>query len=104
MLQGQGGNIGIFVVKGNFLLLIQKQVEVLTVIQHLSIDKVLMLADDKTKIIPGHRSVSSKQELKVYKIMLITLRNRVQEAINKGKSFNDVSNDSNITKEYKKEY
>ena len=63
-----------------------------------------MLADDKTKIIPGHRSVSSKQELKVYKIMLITLRNRVQEAINKGKSFNDVSNDSNITKEYKKEY
>ncbi|WP_275316772.1 MBL fold metallo-hydrolase [Tenacibaculum bernardetii] len=69
-----------------------------------SIGKVLMLADDKTKIIPGHRSVSNKKELQIYKSMLVTLRSRVQEALNEGKSFDEVSKDSNITKEYKDEY
>ena len=69
-----------------------------------SIDKVLIIADDKTKIIPGHRSVSNKKELKVYRKMLVTLRDRVQNEINKGKSLNEVSNNSSITKEYKKVY
>lgn len=69
-----------------------------------SIDKVLIIADDETKIIPGHRSISNKKELKVYKKMLVTLRGRVQESINKGKSLDEVSKDSSITKEYKEEY
>ena len=69
-----------------------------------SVDKVLIMADDETKIIPGHRNVSSKKELKTYKKMLVALRDRVQEAINEGKSLEEVSKNSNITKEYKKEY
>ncbi len=69
-----------------------------------SIDKVLVIADDDTKIIPGHRSVSNKKELKTYKKMLVTLRDRVLKEISEGKSFDDVSKDSSITKEYKKEY
>ncbi len=69
-----------------------------------SIDKVLMIADDQTKIIPGHRNLSNKKELKVYKKMLVTLRDRVQKAISKGKNLQEVTNDASITKEYKKEY
>ena len=69
-----------------------------------SIDKVLMIADNETKIIPGHRSLSNKEELKVYKKMLVTLRDRVQKAIDAGKTLEEVTNDSSITKEYKKEY
>lgn len=69
-----------------------------------SIDKVLMIADNETKIIPGHRSLSNKEELKIYKKMLVTLRDRVQKAIDAGKTLEEVMNDSSITKEYKKEY
>ncbi len=69
-----------------------------------SLDKVLMIADNETKIIPGHRSLSNKEELKIYKKMLVTLRDRVQKAIDAGKTLEDVTNDSGITKEYKKEY
>lgn len=69
-----------------------------------SIDKVLMIADDQTKIIPGHRNLSNKKELKVYKKMLVTLRDRVKKAINKGKTLEEVTNDAMITQEYKKEY
>ncbi len=69
-----------------------------------SLDKVLMIADDKTKIIPGHRSLSNKEELKIYKKMLVTLRDRVQKAIHSGKTLGEVTNDSSITKEYKNEY
>ncbi|WP_299161936.1 MBL fold metallo-hydrolase [uncultured Tenacibaculum sp.] len=69
-----------------------------------SINKVLLLSNDETVIIPGHRSLSNKAELKVYKKMLITLRDRVQENINKGKTLAEVSKDESITKEYKEEY
>ncbi|MCF2873127.1 MULTISPECIES: MBL fold metallo-hydrolase [unclassified Tenacibaculum] len=69
-----------------------------------SIDKVLLMSNDKTVIIPGHRGLSTKDELKVYKKMLVTLRNRVQKSIDKGKTLTEVSNDEDITKEYKDEY
>ena len=69
-----------------------------------SIDKVLLMSNDKTVIIPGHRGLSTKDELKVYKKMLVTLRSRVQKSIDKGKTLTEVSNDEDITKEYKDEY
>lgn len=69
-----------------------------------SIDKVLLMSNDKTVIIPGHRSLSTKGELKVYKEMLVTLRDRVQKSIDKGKTLTEVSKDEDITKEYKEEY
>lgn len=69
-----------------------------------SIDKVLLLSNDETVIIPGHRGLSTKGELKVYKKMLVTLRDRVQKSIDNGKTFIEVSKDEHITKEYKQEY
>ncbi|KAB1158362.1 MBL fold metallo-hydrolase [Tenacibaculum aiptasiae] len=69
-----------------------------------SIDKVLLMSNDKTVIIPGHRGLSTKEELKVYRKMLITLRDRVLKNIEKGKTLTEVSNDEDITKEYKEEY
>ncbi|WP_272151859.1 MBL fold metallo-hydrolase [Tenacibaculum aiptasiae] len=69
-----------------------------------SIDKVLLMSNDKTVIIPGHRGLSTKEELKVYRKMLVTLRDRVQKNIEKGKTLTEVSKDEDITKEYKEEY
>lgn len=69
-----------------------------------SINKVLLLSNDETVIIPGHRSLSNKAALKVYKKMLVTLRDRVQKSIDSGKTLAEVSKDESITKEYKKEY
>ena len=53
-------------------------------------EKILMLADDNTKIIPGHRSLSDKKELTSFKNMLVVLRERVQKNIDEGRSLEDV--------------
>lgn len=69
-----------------------------------SLDKALIISDDDTVIIPGHRGLSNKKELEGYKKMLVTLRNRVQTAINKGKTLDEVKQDKSITKEYAEDY
>jgi cyclase len=48
-------------------------------------DLVLSLADDETKIIPGHGALSSKADLVTYKSMLGTLRDRVNAGVASGK-------------------
>ncbi len=67
-------------------------------------EKAIMLADEQTKIIPGHRNVSNRKELIAFKNMLITLRDRVQTAIDAGKTLDEVEKDETITKEFKKDY
>lgn len=69
-----------------------------------SAKKVLLLINDDTVIIPGHRNLSNKQELKTYLKMLETLRERVSKAIKEQKTLEEVSNDESITQEYKEEY
>lgn len=69
-----------------------------------SANKVLLLADDKTKIIPGHRSIATKNELKTYVKMLTTVRDRIAKAIEEGKTLEDISKDEAIINDYKKEY
>lgn len=64
------------------------------------IRKMILLTNDTTKIIPGHGTLSSRKELKIYLKMLTTLRVRVSEAIKNGKSLEEVKGDSEITKEY----
>ncbi|WP_299051645.1 MBL fold metallo-hydrolase [uncultured Polaribacter sp.] len=64
------------------------------------IKKMIVLADDNTKILPGHGNVSNRAELIAYKNMLVTLKNRVQQKIDKGKTAEDVKKDIEITKEY----
>ncbi|HMB93847.1 MAG TPA: MBL fold metallo-hydrolase [Rhodothermales bacterium] len=47
-------------------------------------DRVLALADDDTKIIPGHGPLSNKAELQAYHDMLVGVRDNVQNLIADG--------------------
>ena len=53
-------------------------------------NRVLALADDNTKIIPGHGPVTSKAELKVFRDMLVTVTMRVKAMVKKGKSMKEI--------------
>ncbi len=65
-----------------------------------SAEKALLIADDETVIIPGHRGLSNKKELLDYKNMLVILRNKVKSKIEAGKTLEEVKTDTSITKEY----
>jgi glyoxylase-like metal-dependent hydrolase (beta-lactamase superfamily II) len=51
-----------------------------------AVDQYLKIADDKTKIVPGHGPVANKIMLGSYRLMLITARDRVARAIGEGKT------------------
>ncbi|MBP6380663.1 MAG: MBL fold metallo-hydrolase [Sphingorhabdus sp.] len=53
-------------------------------------DKVLAMADDSSKIIPGHGAVASKADLKAYRDMLVSIVGKVQAAVKAGKSLEEV--------------
>ncbi len=53
-------------------------------------DRVLALADDKTRIIPGHGPVSTKADLKAYRDMLATVNGRIKALIKDGKKLDDI--------------
>ena len=69
-----------------------------------AVNKVLMIANDTTKIIPGHRNISNKSELIVFKNMLVSVRNLVQSEIDKGKTLKEITNNTDLTKEFNNEY
>ncbi len=50
----------------------------------------LRLADDKTKIVPGHGKLSSKADVKAFRAMLIEARKRMAALIKAGKSEDEV--------------
>lgn len=49
-------------------------------------DKALSLADNDTKIVPGHGALATKADLAKYRDMLATARDRVQQLKSAGKS------------------
>jgi cyclase len=49
-------------------------------------DKVLSLADNSTKIVPGHGPLGSKADLTKFRDMLVTSRDRVEKLKSAGKS------------------
>lgn len=53
-------------------------------------ERVLGIADADTKIIPGHGPLSNKAELKQYRKMLVTIRDRVSAAIADGKTLDEI--------------
>ena len=65
-----------------------------------AIEKALLLANNDTKIIPGHRNVSSKKELTNYHKMLVDLKTKVQQAIANGQSIEEVKKNTSLTKQY----
>ena len=48
--------------------------------------RVLELIDEDTQIIPGHGPIGTKEDLQVYHDMLVTVRDSVQNQIDKGKN------------------
>lgn len=53
-------------------------------------DRVLAIADDNTKIIPGHGPLSNKAELKVYREMLATVTGRIKALLKQGRKLDDI--------------
>ncbi|HET7231588.1 MAG TPA: MBL fold metallo-hydrolase [Longimicrobium sp.] len=49
-------------------------------------DRILALANERTRIIPGHGDVSGVAELRAYREMLVTVRDRIAAAIRAGKT------------------
>lgn len=54
------------------------------------IDEVLARIDDKTQVVPGHGPVATRQELKAYRDMIQTVRDRVAAGIAKGESLDQI--------------
>ncbi len=65
-----------------------------------AIKKALLIIDDDTKIIPGHRNLSSKAELKEYLAMLEEIKTNILIEINSGKTEDEVTNNMELTRKY----
>jgi len=55
-----------------------------------SIDHVLPMLNESTRIVPGHGTVSTKQDLIIYRDMVKTIYDRVCEAVGKGQSLKNI--------------
>lgn len=55
-----------------------------------TVESLLKIVNDKTRIIPGHGPLVGKQELKDYHKLLKTLRSRMQKLIDEGKSIDEI--------------
>jgi cyclase len=55
-----------------------------------ALDTVLGRIDDGTKVIPGHGPVGSKADLKKFRDMLVTVRDRIRKAVQQGKTQDQV--------------
>ncbi|MDY6938981.1 MAG: MBL fold metallo-hydrolase [Cyanobacteriota bacterium] len=54
-----------------------------------AVDEILTMVGDRTQIIPGHGPLSNRAELIAYRDMLVTVRDRVSEAIAAGMSVDE---------------
>jgi cyclase len=53
-------------------------------------DRVLAVADEKTRLIPGHGPLATKADLQVYRDMLVKVRDRVAKLKAEGKTADEV--------------
>lgn len=53
-------------------------------------EKVLALADDQTRIIPGHGEVANKADLMAYRDMLVAIVGKVEAGIKAGKTLDQI--------------
>lgn len=68
-----------------------------------SAETILEMADDKTRIIPGHGPLSNKSEFQKFHDMLVSVRDRAKNAKEKGKTADTWTNDkplADIEKEW----
>jgi cyclase len=55
-----------------------------------TLDKIYELANDQSKIIPGHGNVGTKADVKYVRDMLVDIRDQVTAAMKKGKKVEDI--------------
>jgi glyoxylase-like metal-dependent hydrolase (beta-lactamase superfamily II) len=67
------------------------------------IDEVLARIDDKTQVVPGHGPLATKAELKAYRDMIQTVRDRVAAQVAVGKSLEEILA-SKPTREFDAQY
>jgi glyoxylase-like metal-dependent hydrolase (beta-lactamase superfamily II) len=53
-------------------------------------DRVLAMADAGTKIIPGHGPLGDRAALQAYRTMLVTVRDRIKQAVAAGRTLEQV--------------
>jgi glyoxylase-like metal-dependent hydrolase (beta-lactamase superfamily II) len=53
-------------------------------------EMVLALADSETQIIPGHGELATHDDLREYRAMLVTVRDRIQVMVNDGMSVEEI--------------
>jgi cyclase len=53
-------------------------------------DKALAMANERTKIIPGHGPLADRGALKAFREVVATVRDRIAEAVKQGKSLQEV--------------
>ena len=62
-------------------------------------ERILAIATDKTKIVPGHGPLSTRAQLQAYRDMLATILARVKERIGQGKKLEEIVA-ANVSAEY----
>jgi len=67
------------------------------------IDRVLARIDDKTQVVPGHGPLASRKDLKAYRDMLQTVRDRVAAQVSAGKTLEEILA-SHPTQEFDSQY
>jgi len=55
-----------------------------------AVNKALLLADENTKIIPGHGKMATKQDLQDYKKMLTEITGKIEAGMARGKSLDEI--------------
>lgn len=55
-----------------------------------AVDQALALADDRTRIVPGHGTVTTKAQLKAYRDMLVDVEAKVGKGIRSGQSLEQI--------------
>jgi len=68
-----------------------------------TLDKVLALIDDNTKVIPGHGEIATKADVKKLRDGMADIRDQVAAALKKGKKMEDLAS-LGITDKYEKEW
>ncbi len=68
-----------------------------------TLDKILLLLDDNTKVIPGHGEVATKADVKKVRDGIADIRDQVAAALKKGKKVEDIAA-LGITNKYEAEW
>jgi len=68
-----------------------------------TLDKILLLIDDNTKVVPGHGEVATKADVKKVRDNIADIRDQVTAALKKGKKIEDMAS-LGITDKYDAEY